>query len=94
MRTQPLPAPKSHVASIGLGAGAAAALIAGTALLVSGLVDHADAVATQTSGTERLARYPADEVLCRANDADARTGAGAGLAGVAVALGVAAVLAW
>lgn len=80
--------------SLGLGAGGVASLVVGAVLIITGVVDHADAVATQPSGSERLARYPADEVLRRANDADTRTGVGVALASLGLGLGSAAVLTW
>lgn len=91
---EPPPPQKGHAASLGLGAAGVASLVAGVVLMVSGTIDHADAVATTPVGAERRARYPADEVLRRANDADARSGLGVGLSALALGLGAAAVLAW
>lgn len=90
----PAPAPRSHAVSFALGAGGVASLVTGAVLIITGVVDHADAVATQPSGSELRARYPADEVLRRANDADARTGVGVALSSLGLGLGTAAVLTW
>lgn len=92
--SEPAPPPKSHGAALILGGGAVASLVAGVALVVSGVIDGATARRTTLVDGERRADFPASEVLARSNDADTRLGVGVGLGVLGLGLGAGAVFAW
>lgn len=86
-------APKGHGASIGLGVGAAASVIAGVTLIIVGVTQHADLQPVQ-SGAELRSKYSASKAVELANGADTALGTGIGLGVLGLALGTGAVIAW